>query len=101
MKKYEFEFIDLQKIDFRSVLQYLGIKINRENEREIYVDGDDGEIRIDKSKNRYRDKDGSMNNVILFVAMIRNCSRYEAGRELYQQFKPIVDSYRKAREDSL
>ena len=95
--QFRYDFNDMQNIEFKLVLQYLGVPILSETPENIYVDLKGKRIEILKVKNRYL-VDKHYQNIINYTMDYRGCSRREAGDELYKEFKSVVDSYKKRRE---
>ena len=95
-EKYQFDYKDVQNIDFKLVLKYLGVPIQKETAKEYLVDLKGNEIKIIKDMNRYFVGKQVQNN-INYVEKYRGCTRYEAGLELYNNFKSLVDSYKQNR----
>lgn len=95
---YPFDYKDVQNIDFKLVLKYLRVPIKPDSEtaKDYLVDLQGDEIKIIKDMNRYFVGKQIQNN-INFVEKHRGCTRYEAGLELYNNFKSLVDSYKQNR----
>ena len=96
--KYPFDYKDVQNIDFKLVLKYLRVPIKPDSEtsKDYLVDLQGNEIKIIKDMNRYFVGKQIQNN-INYVEKYRGCTRYEAGLELYNNFKSLVDSYKQNR----
>jgi len=94
---YKFLYEDVQELPVKLVLEYLEIPVKNETENELVVEVKGLELTISKSKKRYY-VDGMPKNVINLAQLKRDCKPYPAAKELYDNFKELVDDIAEKRK---